>query len=65
MPPTSFQMSCEGLMQGDAPATIYFNVLAARVYMKQLMILDGREVLFTVADNVKLLSPPKVIAEMA
>jgi hypothetical protein len=34
MPATSFHMSCEGLRQGDAPATIYFNVLAARVYKK-------------------------------
>ena len=31
---TSFHMSCEGLRQGDAPATVYFNVLAARVYKK-------------------------------
>jgi len=31
---TSFHMSCEGLGQGDAPATMYFNVLAAIVYTK-------------------------------
>jgi len=41
-PVTSFHMSCEGLRQGDAPATVYFNVLAARVYKKQLLALDGR-----------------------
>jgi hypothetical protein len=64
-PATSFHMSCEGLRQGDVPATFYFNVLAARVYKKQLKILDGRGVLFAVADDVKLLGPPKVIAEMA
>jgi hypothetical protein len=58
-------MSCEGLRQGDAPATVYFNVLAARVYKKQLRILDGRGVRFAVADDVKLLGPPEVIAEMA
>ena len=58
-------MSCEGLRQGDAPATIYFNVLAARVYMKQLRILEGRGVLFAVADDVKILGPPEVITEMA
>jgi hypothetical protein len=37
---TSFQMSCEGLKQGDAPAIIYFSVLAARLYTKQLRIHD-------------------------
>jgi hypothetical protein len=30
-PATSFHMSCEGLRQGDALATVYFNVLAARL----------------------------------
>jgi hypothetical protein len=64
-PATSFHMSCEGLRQGDAPATVYFNVLAARVYRKHLRILDGRGALFAVADDVKLLGPPEVIAEMA
>jgi len=39
---TSFHMSCEGLRQGDAPTTVYFNVLAARAYRKQLRILVGR-----------------------
>ena len=28
---TSFKMSCEGLRQGDAPASVYFNALIARV----------------------------------
>jgi hypothetical protein len=59
MPATSFHMSCEGLTQGDAPATIYFNVLDTRVYKKQLRILDGRGVLFAVADDVKILGPRK------
>jgi hypothetical protein len=31
---TSFHLSSEGLRQGDAPATIYFKVLVARVYRK-------------------------------
>jgi hypothetical protein len=55
---TSFHMSCEGLGQGDAPATVYFNVLAVKVYRKQLRIHDGRGVLFAVADDVKILGPP-------
>ena len=64
-PATTFHMSCEGLSQGDAPTIVYFNVLASRVYKKQLRIMDGRGVLFAVADDVKLLGPPEVIAEMA
>jgi hypothetical protein len=64
-PATTFHMSCEGLMQGDAPATVYFNVMATRIYMKQLRVLDGRGVLFVVADDVKILGPPEVIKEMA
>jgi hypothetical protein len=39
--------------------------LAARVYRKYLRILDGRGVMFAVADDVKLLGPPEVIAEVA
>jgi hypothetical protein len=38
-PVTSFHLSFEGLGQGDAPATVYFNVLAARMYRKQLQRL--------------------------
>jgi len=65
-PVTSFHMSCEGLKQEDAPATVYFNVLATGVYRKQLQVLDGRGVLFeAVADDVKILGPSEVIKEMA
>ena len=41
IPATSFHLSYEGLRQGDAPATIYFNVLATRVYMNQLGAITG------------------------
>jgi len=58
-------MSCEGLKQGDAPAIVYFNVPAARVYRKQMSMLDGKGVLFAVADDVKIMGPPEVIKEMA
>jgi hypothetical protein len=58
-------MSREGLRQGDAPATVYFNVLTARVYRKRLKILDGGGVLFAVANDVKILGPPEMITEMA
>jgi hypothetical protein len=63
-PATIFRMSCEGLRQGDAPATVYFNVLAARIYRKQLHVLDGRGFLFAVADDVKIVGPPEVIKEL-
>jgi len=33
-PPTSCHMYIDGLRQGDAPATVYFNILVARVYRK-------------------------------
>ncbi len=58
-------MSSEGLKQGDVPATVYFNVLVDKVYMKQMRILNGRGVLFAVADDVKILGPPEVIKKMA
>ena len=64
-PATSFHMLCEGFMKGDALATVYLNVLAARVYRKHLWILNGRGVLFAVTDDVKSLGPPEVIAKMA
>ena len=62
---TNFHLPCEGLRQEDAIATVYFKVLAARVYKKQLRILDGRGILFAVADDVKILCPPEGIHEMA
>jgi hypothetical protein len=41
--PTSCHMSIDGQRQGDAPATVvYFNIMVARVYRKQLALLDGR-----------------------
>ena len=57
-------MSIDGLRQGDAPATVYFNILVARVYRKQLATLDGRGVFFAVADDLRVLAPPEVIGEI-
>jgi hypothetical protein len=57
-------MSIDGLRQGDAPATIYFNILVARVYKKQLATLDGRGALFVVADDMRDLGLPEVIGEI-
>jgi len=64
LPPISCHMSIDGLRQGDAPATVFFNILAARIYRKQLATLDGRGVLFVVADDVKIGAPPNVIGEI-
>ncbi len=57
-------MSMDGLRQGDAPATVYFNILVARVYRKHLSTLDGRGVLFALADDLRVLGPPDVIGEI-
>ena len=51
-------MSIDGFRQGDAPATVYLNILAARIYRKQLAMLNGRGVLFAIADDVKIAAPP-------
>jgi hypothetical protein len=53
----------DGLRQGDAPATVYFNIVVARVYKKQLTTLDGRGALFAIADDLRVLGPPDVIGE--
>ena len=44
---------------------MYFNLLVSRVNMKQLVTLNGREVILAVADNVNIMGTPKVIQEMA
>jgi hypothetical protein len=38
--------------------------LIARVYKKQIATLAGIGVLFAIADDVKLIGPPDVIAEL-
>ena len=57
-------MSIDELRQGDAPAKVYFNIIVARVYRKQLALLDGRGVLFAVLDDLRILAPPPVIREI-
>ena len=63
-PPTSCHMSTDGIRQGDAPGIVFFNILTARIYRKQLATLDGRGVLFAVSDDVKIGAPPNVIGEI-
>jgi hypothetical protein len=62
-PPTSCHMSIDGPRQGDAPASVYFSILVARAYRKELATLDGRGVLFAVADDLRVLGPLEVIGE--
>jgi hypothetical protein len=57
-PPISVHMSVDGFTQGDAPTSIFFNILAARMYKRQLATLDGRGVLFATVDDVKLRPHP-------
>ena len=57
-------MSVDGFRQGDAHASFFFNILAARICRRQLATLDGREVLFAIVDDVKIVAPPSVIAEI-
>jgi len=63
-PPTSVHMYVDGFRQGDVPASIFFNILAARIYRRQLATLSGRGVLFAIVDDVKIAAQPAVIAEI-
>jgi hypothetical protein len=60
----SCHLSINGFRQGDAPATVYFNILAAGIYKNQLAMLNWRGVLFAIADDVKISASPAVIAEI-
>ena len=57
-------MSIDGLRQGEAPARVYYNILVARVYRKQLALLDGRGVLFAVSNDLSIMAPPTVNREI-
>ena len=63
-PPTSCHVSIDGMKQGDALATVDFNILVARVYKKQLTLLDGWGVLFAINDDVKIMAALAIIGEI-
>ena len=63
-PPASVHMSVDGFIQGDAPTSIFFIILAARIFMKQLASLNGRGVLFAIVGDVKIAAHATVIAEI-
>ncbi len=58
-------MFVNGFRQVGVLASIFFNILAARIYrLRQLATLGGRGVLFAIVDDVKIAAPPNVIAEI-
>ena len=63
-PPTSTHWSVEGLRQGDAAASVLFNILVARLYRAVIGKLDGRGILLAIADDVKILAPTSVMEEI-
>jgi len=62
--PTSCNMFIDGLRQGNASTTVYFNIVVARVYMKMMATLDGRGAQFAVADDLRVLGSPEFIGEI-
>ena len=63
-PPTSVHLTIDRFRQGDAPASIFFNIFAARFYISELATLNGRGVLFAIVDDAKIAAPLAVIAEV-
>jgi hypothetical protein len=61
-PPTSVHMSIDGFSQKDAPASIFFNILAVKFYIRQPATLYGREALFAIVYDFKIAAPRAVIA---
>jgi hypothetical protein len=61
-------MSIDGLRQGDGLSIVFFNILASRIYKRQLATLNRRGILYAIADYVKIAAPlpppPSVIAEI-
>jgi len=46
------------------PANFPFNILAAKLHIAFIMILDGRGVLFGLADDVNIACSPEVLGEI-
>ncbi len=64
-PSTSVHVSIDGFRQGDAPTSIFFNIMTtARIYIRHLATLDGRGILFDIVDDAKIAAPPYGIAEI-
>ncbi len=45
-------------------ANVLFNIVAARLYMAMTEIIGERGVLFAIADDVKIVGPPSILAEI-
>ena len=63
-PPTSIHWSGDGLRQGETAANVFFNIMSARLYNPFTKILNGRGILLVIADDVKICTPPSVLAEI-
>ena len=62
--PTSIHWSREGLRQGETAANVFFNILAARIYIAFTKILNGRGILLGLVDDCNILGPPEVLEEV-
>jgi len=63
--PTSMHWFGDEFRQGETSANVFFNILSARLYRALIKILDGRGILLAIADDVKIYSPPSVLADIA
>jgi hypothetical protein len=57
-------MSGDGLRQGETAPNVFFNIVAAGLYMAFMKVLDGHGVLLSVSDDSKIAAPPEVLAEI-
>ena len=57
-------MSKEGLRHGETTTTVFFNLVAVRLYIAFSVILNGRGILLGLADGCNILGPPDVVNEV-
>jgi hypothetical protein len=57
-------MSGEGLRQGEIAASVFFNIMVARLYIAMTKVLNGRGILLGLADDCNILGPPEVVNEV-
>ena len=52
------------MRQGETIANVCFNIIVARLYRKFISRLGGRDIIFKLADDLKMASEPEVLAEV-
>jgi hypothetical protein len=57
-------MPIDAFVQRNAPASIFFNILASRIHKRQLATQNGGGVLFAIVDDVQISVPSAIIAEI-